>query len=111
MQLRAEPTTHPAHFRKHGEIWGVNYLNLINIALHVFLGARSEHTALLSRKKRENEILMGPALFSARRAARCRQRIPAAAAALIREVGGFPGALDAFNFHRGKQLLNFIEHS
>lgn len=77
-----------------------------------FWGASSEHTALLSRKKRQNEILMGPALFSAQpEPAGGREPIPAAAAALIREVGGFSGVLDAFNFHRGKRLLNFIEHS
>lgn len=45
------------------------------------------------------------------RAAWCRKQLPAVAAALIREVGGFSGVLDSFNFHRGKLLLNFIEHS
>ena len=54
----------------------------------------------------------GSALFSAQQErAGCRKRIPAVAAALIRKVGGFSGVLDSFNFHRGKLLLNFIEHS
>lgn len=77
-----------------------------------FWGAHSEHTALLSWKKRENEILMGAGfVLGSARAAWCRKQLPAVAAALIREVGGFSGVLDSFNFHRGKLLLNFIEHS
>lgn len=75
-------------------------------------GGTLRNTALLWWKKSKNEILMGAGfVLDSARAAACRKRIPAVASALIRKVGGFAGILASFNFHRGKQLLNFIEHS